>query len=69
MQRRLAEYPYHRSRVGYELSGVPRERIREATRELRNKAAYVFVTSLVENFYESFGECWETFIDAMEIDQ
>lgn len=64
--KRLADYFFHRSRSGYQISGVPTERIAEVTRELRRKGAYVFATSLVDDFYESFPEDWEEFIQAME---
>lgn len=68
VQERLVEYPLHRARAGHQVSGVPRERIREMTRDMRRRAAYVFLTSLTEDFYESFGECWKSFVDAVEID-
>jgi hypothetical protein len=67
VQKRQVDYALHRSRTGYQLSGVPRTRMREVTHELRRKAAYVFATSLPEDFYESFGECWEEFVNAMDV--
>jgi len=67
-QKRLHDYFFHRQRSGYQISAVPKERIREATRDLRRIGAYVFATSLVDDFYESFGECWQEFVAAMEID-
>jgi hypothetical protein len=66
--KRLADYFLHRSRSGYQISGVPKDQITAVTQELRCKGAYVFATSLVEDFYESF-ECWEEFIQAMEMKQ
>lgn len=69
VQQRLQDYFFHRLRSGYQISGVPKEQIREVTRELRQKGAYVFATSLVEDFYESFGECWQEFVGAMEVDR
>jgi hypothetical protein len=65
--KRLSDYFYHRARSAYQISGVPKERIREVARELRRKGAYIFATSLTEDFYESFGECWSDFCTAMEV--
>jgi hypothetical protein len=56
----------NKSNNGCQISGVPKEHIREVVRELRLKGAYVFATSLVDDFYESFGDCWEVFVKAME---
>lgn len=67
VQQRLVDYPYHRARVAHQVSGVPYNCIRTIAHEMRQKAAYVFATSLTEAFYESFGECWESFVDALEI--
>lgn len=69
VQERLSDYFFHRSRSGYQISGVPKEQIKAVTRDLRRKGAYVFATSLIDDFYESFGECWKDFVDAMEVDQ
>jgi hypothetical protein len=66
-QKRLAEYFVHRARSGYQISAVPKGQIREVTRALRQKSAYVFATSLTDDFYESFGECWKEFVAAMEV--
>ncbi|KAF1850683.1 cell surface protein [Cucurbitaria berberidis CBS 394.84] len=67
-QQRLQDYFIHRSRSAYQISGVPKELIREVTRELRRKGAYVFATSLTEDFYEDFGACWKEFVTAMKVD-
>lgn len=69
VQQRLQDYFVHRVRSGYQISGVPKERVREVARELRQKGAYVFATSLVEDFYEGFGECWSEFVSAMQVEQ
>lgn len=34
--------------------------------ELRHRSAYLFVTELEENFYESFGLSWEGFMRALQ---
>lgn len=67
VQQRLKDYFFDRSRSGYQISGVPRADIKVATGQLRQKGAFVFATSLVEDFYESFGACWEDFVEAMEV--
>lgn len=69
VQKRLQDYHFERSRSGYQISGVPGGEIASVTRELRHRGAYVFATSLVEDFYESFGECWKSFVQAMELGQ
>jgi hypothetical protein len=69
VQHRLSEYFFHRSRAGYQISGVPENRIREVVRELRHEGAYIFATSLVDDFYESFGNCWKAFVEAMETER
>jgi hypothetical protein len=53
-QKRLQNYFFHRRRSGYQISAVPKECMREAVRELRRNGAFVFATSLVDDFYESF---------------
>jgi hypothetical protein len=68
VQQRLSDYFFHRLRSGYQISGVPKEQIAEVARQLRHRGAYVFATSLVDDFYESFGACWEEFVAAMEVD-
>jgi Spherulation-specific family 4 len=66
VQKRLKEYYYDQSRSGYMISGTPREEISSAVRELRHRGAYVFVTDLVDDIYESFGPSWTEFITAMD---
>ena len=65
VQQRLSEFPYHRERSGYMLSGAPGEDIQQLVQELRPRGKYLFVTELVEDFYESFGTSWGDFMDAM----
>jgi hypothetical protein len=69
VQQRLGDYFFDRSRSGYQISNIPKAQIKEATRELRQKGAFVFATSLVDDFYESFGECWKNFVEAMEVNR
>ncbi|KAH7091996.1 cell surface protein [Paraphoma chrysanthemicola] len=69
VQKRLGDYFFDRLRSGYQISGVPKEQMPQVTRELRRKGAFVFATSLVDDFYESFGECWDSFVAAMEVNQ
>ncbi|KAF2126990.1 cell surface protein [Dothidotthia symphoricarpi CBS 119687] len=66
VQTRLREYFVDRTRSGYQISDVSRNVIRKVVGELRHKGAYIFATSLVEDFYESFGECWREFVSAMD---
>ena len=49
------------------ISGVPHgKEVGRLVRELRYRGAYLFVTSLVDDFYESFGKCWTDFVEAFE---
>ena len=48
------------------ISAVPRDQIGALVRELRCRGAYLFVTDLVDGFYESFGSGWGDFVEAME---
>ena len=66
VQKRLAEYHYDQARSGYMISGVPRSEITPLTHELRRRGSYLFITDLVDNFYESFGPSWEEFVAAMD---
>jgi hypothetical protein len=66
VQQRLGDYFFDRSRSGYQISGTPKAQIKEATRELRQKGAFIVATSLVDDFYERIGECWKNFVEAME---
>ena len=66
VQQRLKEYPYDRARSGYMISAVPGEEIGSLVRELRHRGAYLFVTDLVNHFYEIFGNSWGDFVAAIE---
>ena len=66
VQKRLRDYHYDRSRSGYMISGVPMEDIGYLVRELRIRGTYIFVTDLIDHFYESFGPSWNIFLDAMD---
>jgi hypothetical protein len=66
VQKRLGELPLDRARSIYQISGIPREQIRDAVHELCKRGQYVFATDLVDDFYESFGPSWEDFISAVD---
>lgn len=61
---RLSEYHYDQPQSAYQISGVPRELIGTVVKDLHYRGAYLFVTDLVNDFYESFGEGWSDFIEA-----
>ena len=48
------------------ISAVPGEEIGSLVRELRHRGAYLFVTDLVNHFYEIFGNSWGDFVAAIE---
>jgi Spherulation-specific family 4 len=68
VQQRLKEYHYDQARSGYMISAVTKEEIRGFVHELRHRGAYLFVTDLVNDFYESFGDSWYDFVAAMEME-
>ncbi|KAH8724894.1 Spherulation-specific family 4 [Phaeosphaeriaceae sp. PMI808] len=62
----LQTSPYDRLRTCYMLHSVPKEKVENLTTTLREKAAYLFITSATVNFYESFQEpSWHEFVAAM----
>jgi hypothetical protein len=61
----LARSPYDRARSAYMVYSIPEGEVETLTRELREQAEYLFVTSAICNFYESFGESWEKFVAVM----
>ncbi|KKY22815.1 putative cell surface protein [Phaeomoniella chlamydospora] len=66
VQQRLREYHYDQPRSGYMISAVPEGQIEPLVSELRHRGSYLFVTDLVDDFYESFGESWSNFVAAIE---
>jgi hypothetical protein len=65
-QKWLATSPYHRLQTCYMLNSVPEEMINELTATLRDKAAYLFLTSAKADFYQSFDSAsWLGFVAAM----
>ena len=67
VQQRLKEYHYDRAKSGYMISAVPGDEIGQIVQELCHRGAYLFVTALVDDFYESFGKSWGDFVAAMEL--
>lgn len=69
MQHRLAELPYERGRCGYMINAVPVSELAGLVRELRERAAYLFVTEVEGDFYERFGPTsWEGLMHALKAD-
>lgn len=66
VQKRLKEYHYDRARSAYMISAAPEKEIGEVVQELSQRGAYLFVTDLVDDFYESFGKSWADFVAAVE---
>ncbi|OJJ07410.1 hypothetical protein ASPVEDRAFT_56802 [Aspergillus versicolor CBS 583.65] len=66
VQEWLALHPCDRTRAGYIISGVPMSELHGLVQELRHRSAYLFITELEENFYESFGLSWEGFMRALQ---
>jgi hypothetical protein len=67
VQRWLDLHPFDRRRAGYMISGVPCDELHSLVQELRHKSAYLFVTEVEEDFYESFGpRSWEGFMQALQ---
>jgi hypothetical protein len=66
VQKRLKELHYDQPKSGYMISGVPEDKVGGLVRELRHRGAHLFVTDLVDDFYESFGPSWGAFVAAFE---
>jgi len=66
VQEHYANFNYSHAMSAYQISGVPTAEVAWLTGALRRECAYLFVTDLVENFYESFGSGHEKFIAALE---
>jgi hypothetical protein len=66
VQKRLKDYHIEQPKSGYMISGVPGDEIVRLVRELRQRGAYLFVTDLVDDFYESFGPSWDDFVAAFD---
>ncbi|KAG4438151.1 hypothetical protein IFR05_006362 [Cadophora sp. M221] len=66
VQQRLKEYPCDWARAGHMISALPNREIATIARQLCQRGAYLFVTDMVENFYESFARSWTEFVAAEE---
>ncbi|KAH5152874.1 hypothetical protein HBH69_134320 [Parastagonospora nodorum] len=65
-QKWLATSPYDRSQTCYMLNSVPEEDIQDLTVRLRERAAFLFLTSAKTDFYQSFdSSSWQDFVAAM----
>lgn len=61
----LSTSPYDRSRSSIMVHSTPVHKVRQLTHGLRQRAAYIFITSLTKAYYQSFGPSWMPFIEAM----
>jgi hypothetical protein len=61
----LATSPYDRSRSVYMVHSVPEEELALLTKALKERAAYLFVTSAKCDFYGCFDKSWGTFVTVM----
>ena len=71
VQQRLAALSvphYTRNSSCYMVHSVPPAIQKQLVRDLRQRAAYLFVTDRRKLFYESFGEKWDDFLDEMEVE-
>ena len=65
-QTHLAKFGFDRLRCGYQISGVPVDQVGSFVPAVISRCTYLFVTDLVDDFYESFGESWKGFILALQ---
>jgi hypothetical protein len=61
----LSTSPYKRSRTAYMVHSVPQENVKALTRRLRERAEYLFLTSVSRDFYGSFSESWPEFVASL----
>lgn len=66
IQDHLAKFGFDRLRCGYQVSGVPVDQIGRFVSAVKSRCTYLFVTDLVDDFYESFGKSWRAFILACQ---
>jgi hypothetical protein len=66
VQARLDAYRLEHAQTMFQISGVPSGELTEAVRQLCGRGRYMFATELVENFYESFGASWPSFVVAVK---
>lgn len=67
-QAQLDAHHYDRASSSIIVHSTPIEEIGNLVNELRLRAEYLFVTDLQDQYYESFGAGWKTFIDAVATD-
>jgi len=65
VQKRLQDYAVDWDRNIYQISGIPAGDVQDAVRELCRRGRYIFATTLISDFYESFGPCWMDFVAAV----
>jgi hypothetical protein len=62
----LATSPYDRTQTCYMLNSVPEEKVQDLIVRLRERAAFLFLTSVKADFYHSFDDSsWPNFVAAM----
>ncbi len=66
IQQRLDTYRLEHGQNMFQISAVPVDRLDDAVTRLARRGRYLFATDLVKDFYESFGESWVPFVNAME---
>lgn len=59
---------YDRASSSFIVHSTSIEEIANLVNELRTRAEYLFVTDLQDRYYESFGQGWTTFIEAVAAD-
>ena len=65
-QQTLASLPLDRSRYGFVLHSVPTSiNLKGLVDKMSRHAEFLFVTDLNQDYYESFGKDWNSFIDVM----
>jgi hypothetical protein len=68
-QAALTALPYHRSRYSYLVYSIApsssKNELRSTVDRLSQRAEFLFLTDLSENYYESFGTLWRDYIDVI----
>ena len=65
LDRSISSGDYNRSSSSLIVHSVPIDQIEALTLDLAERAEYVFVTDLTEEYYNSFGPGWERFVKAV----
>ncbi|KAH8883161.1 cell surface protein [Thozetella sp. PMI_491] len=66
VQKRIQDYVLDQDRSMLQISGIPSGDLPRVVADLCGRGSYIFGTTLVDSFYESFGPDWAEFVAAVQ---